>query len=100
MPKTLVWHREAAIGGTGRVSSAAAAFAGTLATRAALASQLTRRLRNALHAIAADADKLLASIPSDGPTRVDIGQGDRGASAAAASNPLEAALRNKLGITT
>lgn len=50
--------------------------------------------------IAADADKLLASIPSDGPTRVDIGQGDRGASAAAASNPLEAALRNKLGITT
>jgi hypothetical protein len=30
--KTLVWDREAAIGGTGRVSGAAAAFAGTLAT--------------------------------------------------------------------
>ncbi|OBB84385.1 transposase [Mycolicibacterium peregrinum] len=37
VPKTLVWDREAAIGGTGRVSSAAAAFAGTLATRVQLA---------------------------------------------------------------
>lgn len=49
--------------------------------------------------IAADADKLLASLPaSDSPTRVDIGQGDRGKSAAAVSNPLEAALRDKLGL--
>ena len=30
--KTLVWDRESAIGGTGRVSAPAAAFAGTLAT--------------------------------------------------------------------
>lgn len=37
VPKTLVWDREAAIGGTGRVSTAAAAFAGTLATRIRLA---------------------------------------------------------------
>lgn len=36
-PKTLVWDREAAIGGTGRVSTPAAAFAGTLATRIRLA---------------------------------------------------------------
>ena len=36
-PKTLVWDREAAIGGTGRVSASAAAFAGTLATRILLA---------------------------------------------------------------
>ena len=36
-PKTLVWDREAAIGGTGRVSAPAAAFAGTLATRILLA---------------------------------------------------------------
>lgn len=28
VPKTLVWDREAAIGGTGRVSTAASAFAG------------------------------------------------------------------------
>lgn len=35
--KTLVWDREAAIGGTGRVTAAAAAFAGTLATRIRLA---------------------------------------------------------------
>ncbi|GII97617.1 transposase [Sinosporangium siamense] len=35
--KTLVWDREAAIGGTGRVSIAAAAFAGTLATQIKLA---------------------------------------------------------------
>jgi len=35
--KTLVWDRESAIGGTGRVSSPAAAFAGTLATRIQLA---------------------------------------------------------------
>jgi len=35
--KTLVWDREAAIGGTGRVSAPAAAFAGTLATRIRLA---------------------------------------------------------------
>ena len=35
--KTLVWDREAAIGGTGRVSAPAAAFAGTLATRFVLA---------------------------------------------------------------
>ncbi|MFF2815316.1 IS21 family transposase [Kitasatospora cineracea] len=35
--KTLVWDREAAIGGTGRVSAPAAAFAGTLATRIKLA---------------------------------------------------------------
>ncbi|MCA2261774.1 DDE-type integrase/transposase/recombinase, partial [Mycobacterium avium] len=37
VPKTLVWDREAAIGGTGRVSTAATAFAGTLATRVQLA---------------------------------------------------------------
>lgn len=37
VPKTLVWDREAAIGGTGRVSAAATAFAGTLATRIQLA---------------------------------------------------------------
>lgn len=37
VPKTLVWDREAAIGGTGRVSTAASAFAGTLATRIHLA---------------------------------------------------------------
>ena len=35
--KTLVWDREAAIGGTGRVTAPAAAFAGTLATRITLA---------------------------------------------------------------
>ena len=35
--KTLVWDRESAIGGTGRVSAPAAAFAGTLATRFRLA---------------------------------------------------------------
>lgn len=34
---TLVWDREAAIGGTGRVTAPAAAFAGTLATRIKLA---------------------------------------------------------------
>ena len=37
VPKTLVWDREAAIGGTGRVTPAAAGFAGTLATRVVLA---------------------------------------------------------------
>lgn len=37
VPKTLVWDREAAIGGKGVVTSAAAAFAGTLATRVVLA---------------------------------------------------------------
>lgn len=37
VPKTLVWDREAAIGGTGRVSTAASGFAGTLATRILLA---------------------------------------------------------------
>ena len=37
VPKTLVWDRESAIGGTGRVSTPAAAFAGTLATRIRLA---------------------------------------------------------------
>ncbi|GAA2774196.1 IS21-like element ISMbo1 family transposase [Kitasatospora cinereorecta] len=35
--RTLVWDREAAIGGTGRVTAPAAAFAGTLATRIKLA---------------------------------------------------------------
>jgi transposase len=35
--RTLVWDRESAIGGTGRVSVPAAAFAGTLATRIRLA---------------------------------------------------------------
>ncbi len=35
--RTLVWDRESAIGGTGRVSTPAAAFAGTLATRIRLA---------------------------------------------------------------
>jgi Mu transposase-like protein len=35
--KTLVWDREAAIGGTGRVTAPAAAFAGTLATKIVLA---------------------------------------------------------------
>jgi transposase len=37
VPKTLVWDRESAIGGTGKVSAPAAAFAGTLATRIKLA---------------------------------------------------------------
>ncbi len=37
VPKTLVWDRESAIGGTGRVSIPAAGFAGTLATRIQLA---------------------------------------------------------------
>lgn len=37
VPRTLVWDRESAIGGTGRVSAPAAAFAGTLATRIRLA---------------------------------------------------------------
>lgn len=37
VPKALVWDREAAIGGTGRVTGPAAAFAGTLATRIVLA---------------------------------------------------------------
>ncbi|MEV4731867.1 IS21 family transposase [Saccharopolyspora sp. NPDC049426] len=36
-PRTLVWDREAAIGGTGRPSSEAAAFAGTLGIRIKLA---------------------------------------------------------------
>lgn len=35
--KTLVWDRESAIGGTGRLSAPAAAFAGTLATQIRLA---------------------------------------------------------------
>ena len=35
--KTLLWDRESAIGGTGKVSTPAAAFAGTLATRIILA---------------------------------------------------------------
>lgn len=35
--KTLVWDRESAIGGTGRVTAPAAAFAGTLATQIKLA---------------------------------------------------------------
>jgi transposase len=35
--KSLVWDREAAIGGKGKVTAAAAAFAGTLATRVVLA---------------------------------------------------------------
>ncbi|KUN61159.1 hypothetical protein AQJ54_34075 [Streptomyces griseorubiginosus] len=35
--KTLVWDREAAIGGTGKVTAPAAAFAGTLATQIKLA---------------------------------------------------------------
>lgn len=37
VPKTLVWDRESAIGGTGRLTAPAAAFAGTLATRIRLA---------------------------------------------------------------
>ncbi|WP_184830701.1 IS21 family transposase [Allocatelliglobosispora scoriae] len=37
VPRTLVWDRESAIGGTGRVSAPAAAFAGTLATQIRLA---------------------------------------------------------------
>jgi transposase len=37
VPKTLVWDRESAIGGSGRVSVPAAAFAGTLATQIKLA---------------------------------------------------------------
>ncbi len=37
VPKTLVWDRESAIGGTGKVSAPAAAFAGTLATQIKLA---------------------------------------------------------------
>jgi transposase len=37
VPKTLVWDRESAIGGTGRVSAPAAAFAGTLAMQIKLA---------------------------------------------------------------
>ena len=37
VPKTLVWDREAAIGGTGRVTTPAVAFAGTLATQIKLA---------------------------------------------------------------
>lgn len=37
VPKTLVWDREAAIGGTGKLSTAATGFAGTLATRILLA---------------------------------------------------------------
>lgn len=37
VPKTLVWDRESAIGGTGKVTPATAGFAGTLATRILLA---------------------------------------------------------------
>lgn len=37
VPKTLVWDRESAIGGTGKLTVPAAAFAGTLATRIRLA---------------------------------------------------------------
>jgi hypothetical protein len=37
VPKTLVWDREAAIGGTGRLTTPAVAFAGTLATQIKLA---------------------------------------------------------------
>ncbi len=37
VPKTLVWDREAAIGGSGKPTAPAAAFAGTLATRIKLA---------------------------------------------------------------
>lgn len=37
VPKTLVWDREAAIGGSGKVTAPMAAFAGTLATRVVLA---------------------------------------------------------------
>lgn len=37
VPKTLIWDRESAIGGKGKVTDLAAAFAGTLATRIILA---------------------------------------------------------------
>ena len=37
VPKTLIWDREAAIGGTGKVTTPAVAFAGTLATQIKLA---------------------------------------------------------------
>lgn len=37
VPKTLVWDREAAIGGKGKLTGSAAVFAGTLATRIRLA---------------------------------------------------------------
>jgi len=37
VPKTLVWDREAAIGGSGKLTTPAAAFAGTLTTRILLA---------------------------------------------------------------
>ncbi len=37
VPKTLVWDREAAIGGSGKLTTPAAAFAGTLATKIKLA---------------------------------------------------------------
>src|SRR3954470_586725 len=37
VPKTLVWDRESAIGGSGKLTAPAAAFAGTLATRIRLA---------------------------------------------------------------
>lgn len=37
VPKTLIWDRESAIGGKGKVTEIAAAFAGTLATRIILA---------------------------------------------------------------
>ena len=37
VPKTLVWDREAAIGGSGKLTAPAAAFAGTLATKIKLA---------------------------------------------------------------
>src|SRR4051812_17695394 len=40
VPKTLVWDRESAIGGTGRVSVPASAFAGTLATRIRLVAPI------------------------------------------------------------
>lgn len=37
VPKTLIWDRESAVGGKGKVTEIAAAFAGTLATRIILA---------------------------------------------------------------
>lgn len=43
--KTLVWDREAAIGGTGKATAPASAFAGTLATRIKLAPATGSRVR-------------------------------------------------------
>lgn len=47
MPETMIWDRESAIGGKGKVTELAAAFTGTLATRIVLTPPRDRRIQRA-----------------------------------------------------